>query len=170
MINNNQSKDLIFKIMNSIGSPDLFDHELYTWSWNERSMTSSKFRRWRVRSIPGNCFIFNGKERISHTFIFPKYENEYLGTIYRRGLGSDYLYFFRSEEKTREILHIKSKEWLIDCTWRNTMVLYPESSEELKNEFYSQVSADLENSLEICNEEDIVEFNRTLDLIHIRNV
>ena len=170
MITNNQSKDIIFKIMNSIGSPDLFDHELYTWSWYERSMTSSKFRRWRVRSIPGNCFIFNGKERISHTFIFPKYNDEYFGIIYRRGLGSDYLYFFRPEEKTREVLHVNNREWLINSPWRNTAIMYPESSEELKNKFYSQVSMDLENSLEIYNEEDIVEFNRTLDLIHIRNV
>ena len=170
MITNNQSKDILFKIMNSIGSPDLFEHELYTWSWFARSMNSSKFRRWRVRSIPGNCFIFNGKERISHTLIFPKYEDKYFGIIYRRGIGSDYLYFFNSEVRTRDVLHANHKEWLIDSPWRNTVIMYPESPEELKNEFYSQVSMDLENSLEISNEEDIVVFNRTLDLIHIRNV
>ncbi len=169
MINTEQCKDILIKIQNAIGSPDLFDRDLYTWSWYLTSMKSTKFRKWKVRCIPGNCFIFNGKERVGHCLTFPKYENEYIGIVYRKGLERAVLYFFKTHEETEKILRNEGMVWLISSQYAG-MQIFSDSPEALKEKFYLSLAADLENSLEICGEKDIDEFGRTLDLIHIKNI
>ena len=166
--------DLINYIKNAVVLAPAPREGLCMWGDFQKTI-SVKYKRWKLRYIPGISFIFNGKQRIQHEIIFPRDGNNIYGFFYR---GNEYVtrkYFFKSPLEIAEVF--KYVYWwdfsLMDNEeniLKQKYCVFPQSEEEKKIEFISYVAKDLGESLEIETDEDIKKFKQTIDIISVRNL
>lgn len=170
-MNIQQTKNLLFLIQTAIGAPDPGNTNMYLYVNSSSILVKSiKFKRWKLRYIPGRCFIFNGKQKFQHSLVFPYYNNECIGVGYwRYGVGLT-AFFNKPFQEIMEIYNYTSRSYLWINDYYHEHYICTDSSEERKSKFFENVSNDLMESLEINTDEDFEKFKSTINLIGIRNI
>lgn len=138
--------------------------------WGDFSKTRSiKYKRWKLRYIPGFSFIFNGKHRKQHEIRIIRYNEKVLGIFY---YGQDYTQRKIYLTSPKEVVEaFQSISWY-GLTEENLLsnkygVFLDSSDEEKKNNIISHIAKDLEESLEIVTDEDIDKFKKVIEIIAV---